>query len=39
MTYELKPYQKTAVYDEADGLLSNTLRFLKSPKHQRLFVL
>lgn len=39
MGYELKPYQKTAVYDAADGLLANTLRFLKSPKHQRLFVL
>ena len=39
MAYELKPYQATAVYDEADGLLANTFRFLKSPKHQRLFVL
>ena len=39
MNYELKPYQEAAVYDEADGLLANTLRFLKSPKHKRLFVL
>ena len=39
MVYRLKQYQETAVYDEADGLLSNTLRFLRSPKHQRLFVL
>lgn len=39
MAYELKPYQETAIYDEADGLLANTLRFLRSPKHQRLFVL
>ena len=39
MAYRLKHYQETAVYDEADGLLANTLRFLRSPKHQRLFVL
>lgn len=39
MRYTLKPYQEIAVYDEADGLLSNTLRFLKSTKHQRLFIL
>ena len=39
MAYELKPYQEAAVYDEADGLLANTLRFLKSSKHKRLFVL
>lgn len=39
MAYRLKHYQETAVYDEADGLLTNTLRFLRSPKHRRLFVL
>ena len=39
MSYELKSYQKTAVYDKADGLLANTLRFLNSRTHQRLFVL
>lgn len=39
MGYELKPYQAAAIYDEADGLLANTLRFLKSPRHKRLLVL
>ena len=39
MSYELKPYQNLAVFDESDGLLTNTLRFMKSPRHQRLFVL
>ena len=39
MAYELKPYQDVAVYDETDGILPNILRFLKSDKYQRLFVL
>lgn len=35
----LKPYQQKAVYDPADGLLPNTLRYLASDKKQRLIVL